>query len=99
MATFYFYFSYARSDDRSQATAVLDTGTPLIEGPYDDVGALAEKIGAVCVTFASSSASSAKFVSAAFIYFLVLVLVAVSSDFGIFHDDLLFFLMVCVFED
>lgn len=56
-------FVWARFD-RSPATAVVDTGTSLIEGPYDDVGALAKKIGASCVSFTSSSA--ADFVSAAY---------------------------------
>lgn len=32
-----------------EATALLDTGASLIQGPYADVGLLAEKINAVCL--------------------------------------------------
>lgn len=65
--------------DRSPATAVVDTGTSLIEGPYDDVGALAKKIGASCVSFTSSSA--ADFVSAAYKKLCLQLFACVASPF------------------
>ncbi|CAN0286520.1 unnamed protein product [Scytosiphon promiscuus] len=43
---------------RSEATAVLDTGTPLIQGPFDDVAVLAEQIGAMCLSFGQYSSST-----------------------------------------
>lgn len=39
---------------RMSSAAILDTGTSMIVGPYDDVGYLASEIGAQCVKFVST---------------------------------------------
>lgn len=36
---------------RSEAVAAISTGNSLVEGPHSDVGALAHKIGALCIKF------------------------------------------------
>lgn len=48
----------------SEATAVLDTGTSLVLGPYADVGLLADRVGAHCVKFGGVSSSTVEEVSA-----------------------------------
>lgn len=50
---------------RSQAPAILDTGTSLIVGPFDDVAYLANEIGAECLRFHGADSSSYEEVSAA----------------------------------
>lgn len=42
----------------TKATAILDTGTSMIVGPYEDVGYLADMIGAWCVALAGADSSA-----------------------------------------
>lgn len=42
----------------TKATAILDTGTSMIVGPYADVGYLADMIGAWCVALVGADSSS-----------------------------------------
>lgn len=39
---------------RNEATTILDTGSSVVVGPYDDVGYLADFLGAWCAGFAGS---------------------------------------------
>lgn len=43
---------------RSPASAILDTGTSMIVGPFEDVAYLADEIGATCVAFSGPDSSS-----------------------------------------
>lgn len=43
---------------RTKASAILDTGTSMVVGPYQDVGYVANMIGAYCVAFSGYSSSS-----------------------------------------
>lgn len=45
---------------RSEATAVIDSGASLIIGPRKDIGELAGKLEAYCVTFVGMDASQAE---------------------------------------
>lgn len=40
------------------APSILDTGTSMIVGPFEDVGLIAETIGAECVVFTDPSSTS-----------------------------------------
>lgn len=42
---------------RSPVSAMLDTGSSVIVGPYEDVAYLANEIGAMCVAFTGSDSS------------------------------------------
>lgn len=48
---------------RSSAPAILDTGTSMIVGPFEDVAYLANEIGALCVSFTGVDSSSVEPVS------------------------------------
>lgn len=48
---------------RAPAPAILDTGTSMIVGPFDDVAYLAHQIGALCVSFSGADSSSVEPVS------------------------------------
>lgn len=48
---------------RSPAPAILDTGTSMIVGPYDDVSYLANEIGATCVYIGGLESSDVEEVS------------------------------------
>ena len=48
---------------RAQAPAILDTGTSMIIGPFDDVAYLANEIGALCVSFSGPDSTSVETVS------------------------------------
>ncbi|CAN0147112.1 unnamed protein product, partial [Laminaria digitata] len=43
---------------RSSAPAILDTGTSMVVGPFNDVGFIADAIGAYCIEFMGASSSS-----------------------------------------
>ena len=43
---------------RTKATAILDTGTSMVVGPYVDVGYVADQIGGWCIRLAGSDSST-----------------------------------------
>lgn len=43
---------------RSSASAILDTGTSMVVGPFGDVGFIANAIDAYCIAFSGVSSSS-----------------------------------------
>lgn len=83
----------------SEATAVLDTGSSLIAGPFDEVGAIAAKIGAVCVRYLSGSESSAEYVSAGPRLRALLLVAPAVSFFRLYHTHCWWGLVhTCVFS-
>ncbi|CAM9301589.1 unnamed protein product [Pylaiella littoralis] len=68
---------------RSPAPAILDTGTSMIVGPYDDVSYLANEIGATCVYIGGLESSDVEEISCTDDPGLVeLILLDCNADFG-----------------